>query len=86
LRINTQFPEFYLREVQPDYDKIRGWSAPAGRARPGPEVELIRATVKGITGAGIDSEHVWPGSWAESKHDFHPAVGSREDRLPVYVE
>jgi hypothetical protein len=47
LRVNSEAPEFYLREAPPDPDR----DAPAQRSgRPeeyGPEVELVRATVKG---------------------------------------
>ncbi len=47
LRINTQFPEFYLREIQPDYDKDSGLERTSRQSTSGPEVELIRATTKG---------------------------------------
>jgi hypothetical protein len=47
LRINTQNPEFYLREIQPDYDKDSGLERTHRQGTNGPEVELIRATVKG---------------------------------------
>jgi hypothetical protein len=47
LRINTQFPEFYLREIQPDYDKDSALERTSRQSTTGPEVELIRATVKG---------------------------------------
>jgi hypothetical protein len=47
LRINTQFPEFYLREVQPDYDKDSGLERTSRQSATGPEVELLRVTVKG---------------------------------------
>ena len=47
LRINTQNPEFYLREVQPDYDKDSTLERTHRQGTNGPEVELIRATVKG---------------------------------------
>jgi len=47
LRINTQFPEFYLREIQPDYDQDSGLERTHRQGTSGPEVELIRATVKG---------------------------------------
>lgn len=47
LRINTQNPEFYLREVQPDYDKDSTLERTHRQGTTGPEVELIRATVKG---------------------------------------
>jgi hypothetical protein len=47
LRINTQNPEFYLREIQPDYDKDSGLERTHRQGTSGPEVELIRATVKG---------------------------------------
>ncbi len=47
LRINTQNPEFYLREVQPDYDKDSTLERTHRQGTSGPEVELIRATVKG---------------------------------------
>jgi hypothetical protein len=46
-RINTSGPEFYLREAAPDPDHDSGVYH-SGRAREtGPEVELVRATVKG---------------------------------------
>jgi uncharacterized spore protein YtfJ len=46
-RINTSGPEFYLREVAPDPERDSGvWrSRRAGES--GPEVELVRVTVKG---------------------------------------
>jgi hypothetical protein len=47
LRINTQNPEFYLREIQPDYDKDSALERTHRQGTSGPEVELIRATVKG---------------------------------------
>jgi hypothetical protein len=47
LRINTQNPEFYLREIQPDYDKDSGLERTHRQGTSGPDVELIRATVKG---------------------------------------
>jgi hypothetical protein len=47
LRINTQFPEFYLREIQPDYDKDSALERTSRQSTNGPEVELLRATVKG---------------------------------------
>jgi hypothetical protein len=47
LRINSQFPEFYLREIQPDYDQDSGLERTSRQSTTGPEVELIRATVKG---------------------------------------
>jgi hypothetical protein len=47
LRINTQFPEFYLRELQPDYDQDSALERTSRQSTTGPEVELLRATVKG---------------------------------------
>jgi hypothetical protein len=47
LRINSPFPEFYLREIQPDYDKDSALERTARQSVTGPEVELIRATTKG---------------------------------------
>jgi hypothetical protein len=47
LRINSQNPEFYLREVQPDYDKDSTLERTHRQGASGPEVQLIRATVKG---------------------------------------
>ena len=47
LRINSQFPEFYLREVQPDYEKDSALERTHRQGVNGPEVELIRAKVKG---------------------------------------
>jgi hypothetical protein len=47
LRINSQFPEFYLREIQPDYDQDSALERTSRQSTTGPEVELLRATVKG---------------------------------------
>jgi len=47
LRINSQNPEFYLREVQPDYDKDSALERTHRQGTSGPDVQLIRATVKG---------------------------------------
>jgi len=47
LRINSQFPEFYLRELQPEYDQDSALERTTRQGTAGPEVELIRATVKG---------------------------------------
>jgi hypothetical protein len=47
LRINSQSPEFYLREIQPDYDKDSALERTSRQSTSGPEVELIRATTKG---------------------------------------
>jgi len=47
LRINSQFPEFYLREVQPDYEKDSALERTHRQGVTGPEVELIRAKIKG---------------------------------------
>jgi hypothetical protein len=47
LRINSQNPEFYLRELQPDYDKDSALERTHRQGISGPEVQLIRATVKG---------------------------------------
>jgi hypothetical protein len=45
LRITSRVPEFYLREGPPDPDSKIEHSSRAGES--GPEVELVRATVKG---------------------------------------
>ena len=47
LRINSQFPEFYLRELQPENDEDSALERTSRQGTAGPEVELIRATVKG---------------------------------------
>jgi hypothetical protein len=47
LRVTTQVPEFYLREVQPDYENDSMLERTRRQSTTGPEVELIRATVKG---------------------------------------
>ena len=47
LRINSQNPEFYLREIQPDYDKDSALERTSRQSISGPEVELLRATTKG---------------------------------------
>jgi hypothetical protein len=47
LRINSQNPEFYLREIQPDYDQDSALERTSRQSTTGPDVELLRATVKG---------------------------------------
>jgi hypothetical protein len=47
LRINSENPEFYLREVQPDYDQDSALERTSRQSISGPDVELIRATTKG---------------------------------------
>ncbi len=47
LRVTTPVPEFYLREVQPDYESDSALERTRRQSTTGPEVELIRATVKG---------------------------------------
>ena len=47
LRINSQNPEFYLREIQPDYDKDSALERTRRQSLSGPDVELIRAKTKG---------------------------------------
>jgi hypothetical protein len=47
LRINSQNPEFYLRELQPDYDQDSALERTHRQGVSGPDVQLIRATVKG---------------------------------------
>ncbi len=47
LRINSRFPEFYLREIQPDYNQDSSLERTSRQGTTGPEVELLRATTKG---------------------------------------
>ncbi len=47
LRITTAQPEFYLREAPPDPDRVSSIEKSSRPGMSGPEVELIRATVKG---------------------------------------
>jgi len=47
LRVTTAVPEFYLREVQPDYESDSALERTSRQSVTGPDVELIRATVKG---------------------------------------
>jgi hypothetical protein len=47
LRITTAQPEFYLREAPPDPDRVSPIEKSSRPGMSGPEVELIRATVKG---------------------------------------
>lgn len=47
LRINSQNPEFYLRELQPDYDQDSALERTRRQSVNGPDVELFRATTKG---------------------------------------
>ena len=46
-RINAERPEFYLREAPPDPDRVTPIQASSRPGETGPEVELVRLTVKG---------------------------------------
>jgi hypothetical protein len=46
-RINFERPEFYLREAPPDPDRVTPIQTSSRLGESGPEVELIRLTVKG---------------------------------------
>ena len=46
-RINSERPEFYLREAPPDPDRATPIQASGRLGDSGPEVELVRLTVKG---------------------------------------
>jgi hypothetical protein len=46
-RINSEGPEFYLREAPPDPDRVSPIQASSRPGESGPEVELVRLTVKG---------------------------------------
>ena len=46
-RINSEGPEFYLREAPPDPDRVSPIQASSRPGENGPEVELVRLTVKG---------------------------------------
>ena len=47
IRITTSTPEFYLREAPPDPDRVSPIRRSSRPGESGPEVELIRATIKG---------------------------------------
>jgi hypothetical protein len=47
LRINSANPEFYLRELTTDDEQESGLERTSRQSTTGPEVELLRATVKG---------------------------------------
>jgi hypothetical protein len=47
LRINSVNPEFYLRELSTDDEQESGLERTSRQSTTGPEVELLRATVKG---------------------------------------
>jgi hypothetical protein len=47
LRISNARPEFYLREAPPDPDRVTPIQKSTRPGESGPEVELVRATVKG---------------------------------------
>lgn len=47
VRINSASPEFYLREAPPDPDRVSSVYKSSRPGESGPEVELVRATVKG---------------------------------------
>jgi hypothetical protein len=47
LRITNAQPEFYLREAPPDADRVTPIQKGSRPGESGPEVELVRATVKG---------------------------------------
>lgn len=46
-RVNSERPEFYLREAPPDPDRVTPIQASSRPGETGPEVELVRLTVKG---------------------------------------
>lgn len=46
-RINSERPEFYLREAPPDPDRVTPIQASSRPGETGPEIELVRLTVKG---------------------------------------
>ncbi len=46
-RITTNSPEFYLREAPPDPDRVSAVQRSSRPGESGPEVELVRAKVKG---------------------------------------
>src|SRR5215475_384257 len=45
-RINSERPEFYLREAPPDPDRVSAIQTSSRPGETGPEVELVRLTVK----------------------------------------
>jgi hypothetical protein len=47
VRIKSNGPEFYLREAPPDPDRVSSLYRSSRPGESGPEVELVRATVKG---------------------------------------
>ena len=47
LRINSANPEFYLRELTTDDDQESGLERTSRQSTTGPDVELLRATIKG---------------------------------------
>jgi hypothetical protein len=47
LRIANTTPEFYLREAPPDPDRVSSVERSSRAGESGPEMELVRATVKG---------------------------------------
>ena len=47
VRISSNAPEFYLREAPPDPDRVSSLYHSSRPGESGPEVELVRATVKG---------------------------------------
>jgi hypothetical protein len=46
-RINSERPEFYLREAPPDPDRVSPIQTSSRPGETGPEIELVRLTVKG---------------------------------------
>lgn len=46
-RINSEHPEFYLREPPPDPDEVSAIRKSSRPGETGPEIELVRLTVKG---------------------------------------
>src|SRR5262249_11531580 len=46
-RINSERPEFYLREAPPDPDRVSPIRISSRPGDTGPEIELVRLTVKG---------------------------------------
>jgi len=46
-RINSERPEFYLREAPPDPDRVSSIRASSRAGENGPEIDLVKLTVKG---------------------------------------
>jgi len=86
-RINSEHPEFYLREPPPDPNAVSAIRKSSRPGETGPEIELVRLTVKRRKAANrIDSKPVWARYFGRSEFYFDATMGRGEGRLSFYAQ